>query len=125
MKRLILIMILLGCGDDYMTVEHRIIDSDNKVPLYFYAEPVQAGLDTWRPVFTYLIYTVNEDTLEYAAFFHAYVIDGQNEILWQGIQPITVKGGEKVWGEYIADAEFSPFMIPDITPMAYVSVSYE
>ena len=125
MKRLILIMILLGCGDDYMTVEHRIIDSDNKVPLYFYAEPVQAGVDTWRPIFTYLIYTVNEDTLEYAAFFHAYVINGENEILWQGVQPITIKGREKVWGEYVADAEFSPFMIPEITPMAYVSVSYE
>ena len=125
MKRLILIMTLLGCGDDYMTVEHRIIDSEIKVPLYFYAEREHAGIDTWRPVFTYLIYTVNEYTSEYAAFFHAYVIDGQNEILWQGIQPITVKGGEKVWGEYIADAEFSPLMIPDITPMAYVSVSYE
>ena len=116
-------MILLGCGDDYMTVEHRIIDSDNKVPLYFYAEPEQAGLDTWRPVFTYYIYSVDEG--EFAAFFHAYVINGDNEILWQGIQPITIRGGEKIWGEYVADAEFSPFMIPDITPMAYVSVSYE
>ena len=27
---------LIGCGDDYMTIEHRIIDSDSKIPLYFY-----------------------------------------------------------------------------------------
>jgi hypothetical protein len=113
----------MGCQDDYMTFERRIIDSESKVPLYFYAEPEQAGADTWRPVFTYYIYSVDEG--EFAAFFHAYVINGENEILWQGVQPITIKGGEKVWGEYVADAEFSPFMIPEITPMAYVSVSYD
>ena len=123
MKKLLLILTLMGCQDDYMTFERRIIDSESKVPLYFYAEPEQAGLDTWRPVFTYYIYSVDEG--EFAAFFHAYVINGENEILWQGVQPITIKGREKVWGEYVADAEFSPFMIPEITPMAYVSVSYE
>ncbi len=123
MKKLLLILTLMGCQDDYMTFERRIIDSESKVPLYFYAEPEQAGADTWRPVFTYYIYSVDEG--EFAAFFHAYVINGENEILWQGVQPITIKGGEKVWGEYVADAEFSPFMIPEITPMAYVSVSYD
>ena len=114
---------MLSCNDKYMTLERRIIDSDSKLPLYFYATSEQAGVDTWRPVFTYYIYSVDEG--EFAAFFHAYVIDGENEILWQGIQPVTVRGGEKVWGEYVTDAEFSPFMIPNITPMAYVSVSYE
>ena len=48
----------MGCQDDYMTFERRIIDSESKVPLYFYAEPEQAGLDTWRPVFTYYIYSL-------------------------------------------------------------------
>ena len=57
MRLILLILLLLGCGDDYMTIEHRIIDADSKIPLYFYAVPEQSGdSNTWRPVFNYYIY---------------------------------------------------------------------
>ena len=52
MKKLyttILVLFMLSCSDDYMTIEQRIIDSDAKVPLYFYASAEQAGMNTWRP----------------------------------------------------------------------------
>ena len=125
MKKLyttILVLFMLSCSDDYMTIEQRIIDSDAKVPLYFYASAEQAGMNTWRPVFTYYIYTIDEG--EYDAYFHAYMVDSSNAVLWSGVQPITIEGGKKVWGQYITDVEFYPDVMPNITPMAYVSVEY-
>jgi len=114
---------LTGCGDDYMTIERRIIDSDSKVPLYFYAEPEQSSItNTWRPVFTYFIYSVDEG--EYDAYFHAYCMLGDS-IIWSGIQPIRIEGGKKIWGEFVAEASFNPEWIVNVTPMAYVSVEYE
>ena len=113
---------LTGCGDDYMTIERRIIDSDSKVPLYFYAEPEQSSnTNTWRPVFTYFVYSVDEG--EYDAYFHAYCVQNDS-IVWSGVQPITIEGGKKIWGEYVSSANFTPDNIANVTPMAYVSVKY-
>ena len=75
MSKLITGLILSGlficyawsCDDDYMTVEQRVIDSNNKVPVYFYAQAQQTSIDTWRPVFTYLIYSLDEGN--YDAYF--------------------------------------------------------
>jgi len=111
-----------SCSDDYMTIENRIIDADSKVPMYFYAEAEQAGIDTWRPVFTYLIYSLEEG--EYDAYFHAYMVDGNDSVLWSGIKHIEVEGGKRIWGQYVTDAELYPYAISDILPMAYVSVQY-
>ena len=41
MKKLLLILALFSCSDDYMTVERNIINADNKVPVYFYAQAEQ------------------------------------------------------------------------------------
>ena len=113
---------LLSCEDSYVTVERRYIDSDNNVPIYFTASAEQDGLNTWRPVFTYYIYQMDEG--EYDAYFHAYVMVGDS-VIWSGVQPITIVGGKKIWGEFTAvGADFSPDMIPNSTPMAYVSVQY-
>ena len=123
MKKLLLaLFIITSCSDDYMTIEQRIIDSESKVPLYFYASAVQAGVNTWRPVFTYYVYTVDEG--EYDAYFHAYMIDSSSNVVWSGVQPLKIEGGKKVWGQYVTDAEFYPDIIPNVTPMAYVSVEY-
>jgi hypothetical protein len=123
MRLILLILLLFGCGDDYMTVERKIIDAETKVPVYFYATAEQAGSDTWRPVFTYLIYSLEEG--EYDAYFHAYMVSDDDSVLWSGVQPIQIEGGKKVWGEYVTTAEFYPYMMSDIHPMAYVSVEYE
>ena len=117
-----LVVLSLSCEDDYMTIENRIIDADSKVPVYFYAEAEQAGIDTWRPVFTYLIYSLEEG--EYDAYFHAYMVDGNDSVLWSGIKHIEVEGGKRIWGQYVTDAELYPYAISDILPMAYVSVQY-
>ena len=123
MRLILLILLLFGCGDDYMTVERKIIDAETKVPVYFYATAEQAGSDTWRPVFTYLIYSLEEG--EYDAYFHAYMVSDDDSVLWSGVQPIQIEGGKKVWGEYVTTAEFYPYMMSDIHPMAYVSVEYD
>ena len=123
MKKLLLILALFSCSDDYMIMERRIINADNKVPVYFFAEAEQAAnSNSWRPVFTYYVYLVDEG--EYDAYFHAYCMDGDS-IIWSGIQPIKLEGGKKVWGEYVSDANFLPDNIANVTPMAYVSVEYE
>ena len=114
---------IIACGDDYMTVESNIIDAVNKVPVYFYATAEQSGENTWRPVFTYLIYSLEEG--EYDAYFHAYMVGNSDSVLWSGVQPIQIEGGKKIWGQYVTSAEFYPYMMPDIHPMAYVSVEYE
>ena len=112
-----------SCEDSYMIVEHRIIDAENKIPIYFQATAEQDGINTWRPVFTYYIYQMEEGN--YDAFFHAYIMV-QDSVIWSGIQPIQIEGGKKIWGEYIAEgANFNPELVVNSTPMAYVSVSYE
>ncbi len=125
MRNLILLILLLfpiSCSDDYITVERNIIDAENKVPVYFYAEAEQAdGVNSWRPIFTYYVYLIEEG--EYDAYFHAYCIDGDS-IIWSGVQPISLEGGKKIWGEYVSNANFSPQNIANVTPMAYVSVEY-
>ena len=50
----------IACEDRYLTVERRVVDAENKVPVYFYAEAEQADVDTWRPVFTYYVYFLEE-----------------------------------------------------------------
>ena len=112
-----------SCGDDYMTIERNLIDAENKVPIYFYADAEQAeNTNSWRPVFTYYIYLMDEG--EFEAYFHAYCMDGDS-VIWSGIQPITIEGRKKIWGEYVSTANFTPENIANVTPMAYVSVNYE
>jgi len=114
--------LLASCSDDYMTIERHIIDAENKVPVYFYADAEQADdFNSWRPVFTYYVYLIEEG--EYDAYFHAYCIDGDS-VIWSGIQPIRLEGGKKIWGEYVSNVNFSPQNIANVTPMAYVSVEY-
>jgi|TARA_R100001530_G_scaffold8419_1_gene8839 hypothetical protein len=113
----------IGCEDSYMTVEKRIIDAENKIPIYFQATAEQDGVNTWRPVFSYYIFQLEEGV--YDAYFHAYIMV-QDSVIWSGIQPIQIEGGKKIWGEYIAEgANFNPELVVNSTPMAYVSVSYE
>jgi len=112
----------LACQDKYLTVERRIVDADTKIPIYFNTYAEQDGLNTWRPVFTYYIYQMDEG--EYDAFFHAYIMI-DDSVIWSGIQPVIIEGGKKIWGEYIAvGANFAPELVVNSTPMAYVSVSY-
>jgi len=123
MKKLLLILALFSCSDDYMIMERRVIDAENNVPIYFYADAEQAdNANSWRPVFTYYIYLMEEG--EYDAYFHAYCMDGDS-IIWSGVQPITIEGRKKIWGEYVSSANFTPDNIANVTPMAYVSVKYE
>ena len=126
MKKLILILTLMGCQDDYMTLERRIIDSDSKVPLYFYAEPEQAGdfANTWYPEFTYYVYHLEEGA--YDAYFHAYLVT-DDSVSWSGTKEIFLESGKKILGHYsgINTAFLPGEYLEKTTPMAYVSVSYE
>ena len=111
-----------SCGDDYLTVERNVIDAENKVPIYFFADAQQAeNTNSWRPIFTYYIYLMEEG--EFDAYFHAYCMDGDS-VIWSGVQPITIEGRKKIWGEYVSNANFTPDNIANVTPMAYVSVQY-
>jgi hypothetical protein len=122
MKKLLLFLFLLSCQDKYMTIERRVVDAENNIPIYFQATAEQDGVNTWRPVFTYYIYQMEEG--EYDAFFHAYIMIGDS-IIWSGVQPILIEGGKKIWGEYVAvGANFDPNLVVNSTPMAYVSVEY-
>ena len=123
MKKLfILLLLLFGCDDKYMTIERRVVDSENKIPIYFNTYAEQDGTITWRPVFTYYIYQMEEG--EYDCYFHAYVMVNDS-VIWSGVQPITIEGGKKIWGEFTAvGANFNPELVVDSTPMAYVSVQY-
>jgi len=117
-----LALIMLSCEDKYLTVERRIIDAENKIPIYFNTYAEQDGTNTWRPVFTYYIYQMDEG--HYDAYFHAYVMI-EDSVVWSGVQAITIEGGKKIWGEYTGvGANFSPDKIANSTPMAYVSVEY-
>jgi len=118
----VLIIGFTACEDSYMTVERRVIDAENNIPIYFQATAEQDGVNTWRPVFTYYIYQMEEGI--YDAYFHAYVMI-DDSVVFSGVQPISIEGGKKIWGEYIAvGANFSPELIVNSTPMAYVSVEY-
>jgi|TARA_R100000458_G_C8150059_1_gene158037 hypothetical protein len=113
----------IGCEDSYMTIEKRIIDAENKIPIYFQATAEQDGINTWRPVFTYYIYQMEEGT--YDAYFHAYVMVNDS-VVFSGVQPIIIEGGKKIWGEYVAEgANFSPELVVNSTPMAYCSISHD
>ncbi len=112
-----------SCEDKYLTVERRIVDAENKIPIYFQATAEQDGFNTWRPVFSYYIYQMEEGM--YDAYFHAYVMINDS-VVFSGVQPIQIIGGKKIWGEYIAvGANFSPELIVNSTPMAYVSVVHD
>ena len=122
MKKLLLFLFLLSCQDKYMTIERRVVDAENNIPIYFQATAEQDGVNTWRPVFTYYIYQMEEG--EYDAYFHAYIMIGDS-IIWSGVQPILIEAGKKIWGEYVAvGANFNPNLVVNSTPMAYVSVEY-
>ena len=115
-------MVLFGCEDNYLTVEKRIVDAENKIPIYFSTYAEQDGVNSWRPVFTYYIYQMEEG--EYDCYFHAYVMV-DDSVIWSGIQPIVIEGGKKIRGEYIGvGANFDPSIVANSTPMAYVSVQY-
>ena len=122
LARLVFLLLLLSCEDKFLTVERNYIDAESKIPIYFTASAEQDGLNTWRPVFTYYIYQIEEG--EYDAYFHAYVMVNDS-VIWSGVQPITIEGGKKIWGEFTAGgANFNPELVVDSTPMAYVSVQY-
>ena len=122
LARLVFLLLLLSCEDKFLTVERNYIDAESKIPIYFTASAEQDGLNTWRPVFTYYIYQMDEG--EYDAYFHAYVMVNDS-VIWSGVQPITIEGGKKIWGEFTAvGANFNPELVVDSTPMAYVSVQY-
>ena len=89
MKKLLLFLFLLSCQDKYMTIERRVVDAENNIPIYFQATAEQDGVNTWRPVFTYYIYQMEEG--EYDAYFHAYIMIGDS-IIWSGVQPILIEG---------------------------------
>ena len=117
------LIFMSSCKDSYMTVERRIIDAENKIPIYFQATAEQDGVNTWRPVFTYYIYQMEEGI--YDAYFHAYVMIGDS-VVFSGVQPIVIEGGKKIWGEYVAEgANFSPELVVNSTPMAYCSISHD
>jgi len=125
MKKLILIMILFGCGDDYVTYENRIIDAQNKVPIYFHCD-AKSNYDlanTWYPEFTYYVYHLEEG--EYDAYFHAYLIT-DDSVSWSGTKEIFLGNGKKILGYYsgINTAWLPGEYLSKTTPMAYVSVEY-
>ena len=112
----------LGCQDKYITIDRTIVDSENSVPIYFSTYAEQDGTNTWRPVFTYYIYQLEEGN--YDAYFHAYVMI-EDSVIWSGVQPISLEGGKRLRGEYIGvGANFTPELVANSTPMAYVSIEY-
>jgi hypothetical protein len=125
MKKLyttILVLFMMGCEDKYLTIERRVVDAESKIPIYFNTYAEQDGSNTWRPVFTYYIYHMEEG--QYDAYFHAYVMI-EDSVIWSGVQPIAIEGGKKILGEFIGvGANFSPEYVANSTPMAYVSVEY-
>ena len=122
LAKLIFFLLLLSCEDKFVTVERNYIDAENNIPIYFTASAEQDGLNTWRPVFTYYIYQMEEG--EYDAYFHASAMV-DDSVIWSGVQPITIEGGKKIWGEFTAvGADFDPAIVVNSTPMAYVSVQY-
>ena len=119
-------MMLSGCGDDYFSYENRIIDTQNKVPIYFHcdAKPNYDFANTWYPEFTYYVYHLEEG--DYDAYFHAYLMT-EDSVSWSGATEINIESGKKILGYYsgINTAFLPEEYISKTTPMAYVSVSYE
>ena len=71
---------IASCEDKYLTVERRVVDAENNIPIYFYAEVINADqVNTWKPVFTYFIYQMDEGV--YDAYFHAYCMLGDS-VIW-------------------------------------------
>ena len=124
MKRLILLLLLLSCEDKYLTVERRVIDAENNIPIYFTTTAEQGQMESpWQPVFHYYIFSFDKEG-RYDAYFHCYVIM-EDSVIFSAVQSIEIEGGKKIWGEYIGvGANFSPELIVNSTPMAYVSVKY-
>ena len=116
----------LECSDEYVTYENRIIDAQNKVPLYFWCDamPNYDVGNTWYPEFTYYIYHLEEG--EYDAYFHAYLIT-DDSVSWSGTEEIFLEGGKKILGHYsgINTAYIPSEYLENTLPMAYVSVRYE
>jgi len=115
-----------SCSDDYITYETRIIDAQNKVPIYFWCDamPHYDYANTWYPEFTYYVYQLEEG--EYDAYFHAYLIT-DDSVTWSGTEEILLEGGKKILGHYSGvNTAFIPGeYLQNTTPMAYVSVKYE
>ena len=62
MKRLILLLLLLSCEDKYLTVERRVIDAENNIPIYFTTTAEQSQMEsTWQPVFHYYIFSFDKE----------------------------------------------------------------
>ena len=117
---------MMSCSDEYVTYENRIINSETKVPMYFYANamPNYDVGNTWYPEFVYYVYQLEEG--EYDAYFHAYLIT-DDSVSWAGTTVLELEYGKKVLGTYsgINSAWLPGEMLDRTTPMAYVSVSYE
>tara|TARA_R110002020_G_scaffold216556_1_gene424375 strand:+ start:174 stop:563 length:390 start_codon:yes stop_codon:yes gene_type:complete len=127
MKRLLLILAILGtsCGDDYITMETRIINSESKVPMYFWCDamPNYDTSNTWYPEFTYYVYQLEEG--EYDAYFHAYLIT-DDSVAWSATEEIVLENGKKILGHYSGvNTAFIPGEdLGRTTPMAYVSIRH-
>jgi len=115
-----------SCSDDYITYENRIIDAQNKVPIYFYCDamPNYDYENTWYPEFTYYVYQLEEG--EYDAYFHAYLIT-DDSVTWSGTTEIVLENGKKILGHYsgINTAFIPGDLLQNTTPMAYVSIEYD
>ena len=126
MRLILLLLLLLGCSDDYITYETRIIDAQNKVPVYFWcdARPNYDYDNTWYPEFTYYVYQLEEG--EYDAYFHAYLIT-DDSVTWSGTTEIVLENGKKILGHYsgINTAFIPSELLQNTTPMAYVSIEYD
>jgi hypothetical protein len=112
-----------SCEDKYLTVERRVVDAENNIPIYFTATAEQGQYpNTWSPTFHYHIYNIKEGV--YDAYFHAYIIMNDS-VVFSGVQPIEI-AGKSIWGKFKAvEANFNPELITNSTPMAYVSVQYD
>ena len=123
---ILFILYAWSCSDEYVTYETRVINSQNKIPLYFWcdAKPNYDVANTWYPEFTYYVYQLDEG--EYDAYFHAYLVT-DDSVSWSGTEEIYLEGGKKILGYYsgLNTAYLPGEYIERTTPMAYVSVSYE
>ena len=114
-----------SCEDKYLTVERRVVDADNKIPVYFNTYAEQDGVNTWRPVWNYYVFSLETEEGFQEAYFHCYIIK-DDSIIYSGVQSIDIQTRKKVSGEFISvGANFAPELIANSTPMAYVSVRYE
>ena len=122
----LLVLLSLSCEDKYLTVERRVINTgQDNVAMYFWAQATHAdSANTWKPIFYFYVYSLSEDSAEYDAYFHAYIVNQSDSIVWSGVMPIELEGKKRVYGEFVSDANFSPENIVNVTPLAYCSVEY-